>query len=203
MKSKLKNALIVGFMSAVVTTGAQASIVGGTVTVIPAPPAVFDNSYQTNVLTGFDEKQDFTLTQALSVNFLASTSAAGTISSGTLLDSHYFFLDPIGEPIDGTWTIVFDKAIAGVIFSTDLVTSSDYLGAVGTTYPGPFEKRGFEEPFDFVSLIDAYTLQVTLHATTPGDWFRVVTVSAVPVPAAAWLFGTGLLGLVGVARRKQ
>lgn len=29
-----------------------------------------------------------------------------------------------------------------------------------------------------------------------------VTVSAVPVPAAAWLFGSGLLGLLGIARRK-
>jgi hypothetical protein len=28
-------------------------------------------------------------------------------------------------------------------------------------------------------------------------------VAAVPVPAAAWLFGSGLLGLVGVARRKK
>lgn len=28
-------------------------------------------------------------------------------------------------------------------------------------------------------------------------------VSAVPVPAAAWLFGSGLLGLAGVARRKK
>ncbi len=28
-------------------------------------------------------------------------------------------------------------------------------------------------------------------------------VSAVPVPAAVWLFGSGLLGLVGVARRKS
>jgi len=28
-------------------------------------------------------------------------------------------------------------------------------------------------------------------------------VSQVPVPAAAWLFGTGLLGLAGVARRKK
>jgi hypothetical protein len=27
-------------------------------------------------------------------------------------------------------------------------------------------------------------------------------VSAVPVPAAIWLFGSGLIGLVGVARRK-
>ena len=31
----------------------------------------------------------------------------------------------------------------------------------------------------------------------------VTDVSAVPVPAAAWLFGSGLLGLVGVARRRK
>ncbi len=31
----------------------------------------------------------------------------------------------------------------------------------------------------------------------------VTEVSAVPVPAAVWLFGSGLLGLVGVARRKK
>jgi hypothetical protein len=30
----------------------------------------------------------------------------------------------------------------------------------------------------------------------------VTTVSAVPVPAAVWLFGSGLIGLAGVARRK-
>lgn len=30
-----------------------------------------------------------------------------------------------------------------------------------------------------------------------------LTVSAVPVPAAIWLFGSGLLGLVGMARRKK
>jgi len=31
----------------------------------------------------------------------------------------------------------------------------------------------------------------------------VQVVPAVPVPAAVWLFGSGLLGLVGVARRRQ
>jgi len=28
------------------------------------------------------------------------------------------------------------------------------------------------------------------------------SVSAVPVPAAAWLFGSGILGIAGLARRK-
>ena len=31
----------------------------------------------------------------------------------------------------------------------------------------------------------------------------VVDIQAVPVPAAVWLFGSGLIGLVGVARRKK
>lgn len=34
-------------------------------------------------------------------------------------------------------------------------------------------------------------------AVRPGD------VAAVPIPAAAWLFGSGLLGLLGIARRKK
>jgi hypothetical protein len=41
-----------------------------------------------------------------------------------------------------------------------------------------------------------------------AEWYYVGTIDgfeapAVPVPAAVWLFGSGLLGLVGVARRKK
>ena len=36
-----------------------------------------------------------------------------------------------------------------------------------------------------------------------GGTATTTSVSAVPVPAAVWLFGSGLLGLVGVARRKK
>ena len=32
---------------------------------------------------------------------------------------------------------------------------------------------------------------------------RVFAVAAVPAPAAVWLFGSGLLGLIGMARRKK
>ena len=37
----------------------------------------------------------------------------------------------------------------------------------------------------------------------PGFNGQVAGVSAVPLPAAAWLMGSGLLGLVGVARRRR
>ena len=35
-----------------------------------------------------------------------------------------------------------------------------------------------------------------------GNSMHVTSVSAVPVPAAVWLFGSGLIGLIGLARRK-
>ena len=35
------------------------------------------------------------------------------------------------------------------------------------------------------------------------DNFNLTGTSAVPVPAAAWLFGSGLLGLIGFARRRK
>ena len=38
-------------------------------------------------------------------------------------------------------------------------------------------------------------------ASTAGSWTG--DIAAVPLPAAAWLFGSGLVGLVGIARRKK
>ena len=36
-----------------------------------------------------------------------------------------------------------------------------------------------------------------------GAWGLTGVATPVPIPAAAWLFGTGLLGLVGIARRRK
>lgn len=47
---------------------------------------------------------------------------------------------------------------------------------------------------DFISEAD-YSVQLVT--------FGSANVNVVPVPAAVWLFGSGLLGLVGVARRKK
>ena len=34
-------------------------------------------------------------------------------------------------------------------------------------------------------------------------FFRDIPTGEVPIPSAVWLFGSGLLGLVGVARRRK
>jgi hypothetical protein len=61
------------------------------------------------------------------------------------------------------------------------------------------------------STIDADTLIAYRDSTVPDwsplvhekQWALRVETSEVPVPAAIWLFGSGLLGLVGIARRKK
>ena len=59
---------------------------------------------------------------------------------------------------------------------------------------------------------DTFTLDYSAHvplddpngfAGVPWSMHLEGTVSAVPVPAAVWLFGSGLIGLIGIARRKK
>lgn len=57
-------------------------------------------------------------------------------------------------------------------------------------------------------IVDAFNTGVfTLDPVTQGASYTsqsgVSYISAVPVPTAIWLFGSGLLGLVGIARRKK
>lgn len=73
------------------------------------------------------------------------------------------------------------------VLSSGTVTASGKQGIGGVPMPaGPFP--GYNANFD------VSTIHIT--SVTPD-------VSAVPVPAAVWLFGSGLLGLVGIARRKK
>ena len=57
-----------------------------------------------------------------------------------------------------------------------------------------------EGPFDLMSVTVAFGLT---DQTGVGFSGFVEQQTVVPVPAAVWLFGSGLLGLVGMARRKK
>jgi hypothetical protein len=53
-----------------------------------------------------------------------------------------------------------------------------------------------------ISRIVSFSTDPLSGVTGTGE-FIFSAASAVPVPAAVWLFGSGLLGLIGMARRKQ
>ena len=82
-----------------------------------------------------------------------------------------------------------------------------------------FELNGIPMPSDTVTLLFTGVFPAVLVGTFPDfgtfrmDLLLVVagsditvssaTVSAIPIPAAIWLFGSGLLGLIGIARGKK
>ena len=54
---------------------------------------------------------------------------------------------------------------------------------------------------------DAFGLETIAgkYSSSPyfGGWFyKTASISPVPIPAALWLFGTALIGLVGFSKRK-
>ena len=97
-----------------------------------------------------------------------------------------------------------------------------YNGSVATITVGggggnPFVNYGFStiQPFQFQlgqggatslfffeELDSASVLLIANDESTSHD-FEGALVSAVPVPAAVWLFGTALIGLVGFSKRKS
>jgi hypothetical protein len=63
---------------------------------------------------------------------------------------------------------------------------------------------------NFTFTLPAYVTSFSLTAKGGGSAFRVSSLSVteqpapvVPVPAAAWLMGSGLVGLAGLARRRR
>ena len=68
------------------------------------------------------------------------------------------------------------------------------------------ESRSYSKSFAMIGFIDAsegYCNVGGCASSSSTVWFDNVTVSAIPVPAAAWLFSSGLPGLTGIAKRKK
>lgn len=57
--------------------------------------------------------------------------------------------------------------------------------------------------YDETNMMSGPGLFGSLRYNDPGIALNTKGVAPVPVPAAAWLFGSGLLGLMGMARRKS
>lgn len=78
----------------------------------------------------------------------------------------------------------------------DIAVASDPTGDNGFAYWTGLV-RGVEEIRFFVNCNKVGSIKCS------DNDFSVAAVNAVPVPAAVWLFGSGLIGLVGIARRRK
>lgn len=193
MKTLLINPLYVTallLLALFFTNTSLAALVSGP-DIIMAPSSVIDDSpgAENTNQQAFNERQHVILPNDISVD-------GGIISSGTLINSHMIFLNTPSITQVSTLNIewAFDGKILGVMSDVSGVlesNSNSVLGAIGTTYPGSLGGRGLEGN-DIYSVFDN-TITISMIVSEPGDWVRVVT--AVPIPAALWLFMSGLVSI--------
>lgn len=107
----------------------------------------------------------------------------------------------------------FDMTVGSV---TKTYTISPYVGATGSfddiyhTDPiigmaidlADFSLTGPVDHFR-ITIGDGWCTTSTICSAVPSFIGTYNSVSAVPVPAAVWLFGSGLLGLTGLVRRRR
>jgi len=143
-----------------------------------------------------------------------TSTASGTATNGNSWTAALTALEIFVENISGQeLTFSFDYDITATAWATGdeaqanaTVDMLDDLGFVDILAEADAEVM-FGSAFSDDSQIGsfAFTLLDGEFNNISGfvDSIGSASASAVPVPAAVWLFGSGLLGLVGVARRKK
>ncbi len=121
------------------------------------------------------------------------------------------FIDPlpikhmrIQLSFDGTDMPASEMADHITIFAEDDGQSVPWelVGLGGSD--GRFDGHNFYFDFDIWPSPDWE--QITFQGLRAGRnllWIEIDTISTVPLPAAVWLFGSGLLGLIGFSKRKK
>jgi hypothetical protein len=91
-------------------------------------------------------------------------------------------------------------------YSGDLFGVSNFTGSLWIAVPTGFTSGDTLGAASGTWLNQSFASLGMTPGTYVWSWASdsiTLQVSAVPIPAAVWLFGSGLLGLVGIARRKK
>jgi hypothetical protein len=154
-----------------------------------------------------------------SIDLTALTFGGSTNYNNGVNPAGFLNLGPDGadvdiyQPTDGTGPLVAGPGAAGASNSTGGI--GDFTGLVWNSPPlyRLIVPTGYTSGSPLSATLTIPGTSLATIGLTPGsyEWTWgsganvdsfTLNVGAVPVPAAVWLFGSGLLGLVGVARRK-
>lgn len=123
--------------------------------------------------------------------------AATVYEKVELFQTETFFTDSFEISDAGVYTATLtDFSFPAPMIDTgmNVTTTKDWLG--GLMAPGSFTFNATPGRY-YVSFFGSADFSTSLQLGQYG-----IDISQVPVPAAIWLFGSGLIGLVFVARRK-
>ena len=166
-------------------------------------------------------------------DILSFTTAAGStvsgIAAGTVFDSANLdslnglkigAAQPTFPDIDQQWTsmqagvmgnhlttlavTVIDQSTLNFSGWVMNITGNDYnFGATQGIATYTFDGTNFTLDYHWDAVTNNGGVGLGPLNVSEYDLKLVGTVSSVPVPAAVWLFGSGLVGLIGIARRKK
>jgi len=221
MNNKIKNVItsnLIGAVSLLAVAGAQAS----TVFVDPAnlnvaPGSTFNATIQAD-FTGDPDgppvEGGFLLTWNTSILTLVGGGQSGDITAAydAFEAAH---VDPFTGPISPFGSVLVADIPGGSLDFTFSNCGFEGLSVVcdpvGTSF------SAFDLIFEVASDADGVTTADLTIGTVGSQWTgadgvtvlnpnfvgATINVNAVPIPPAVWLFGSGLVGLVGVARRRR
>jgi len=141
-----------------------------------------------------------------------SASASGTATNGFAESDVFTALDIfIANELEDLLTFTFDFSL-----TTDAATTATGGSANANALVDVLDDLGFVDIYSDVAASGDETLSCLLGCSGSfsidlANGFEYIDgiidasggADAVPVPAAVWLFGSGLLGLIGVARRRK
>ncbi|MCW9003661.1 MAG: VPLPA-CTERM sorting domain-containing protein [Gammaproteobacteria bacterium] len=147
-----------------------------------AKAALVNFEIQGTVIAGdeFGDPNAFNLSSGETI--MASGIFDDSVLSAGMHDVFFGSGNVLSIDVNGTIFTHADDAAASLSFTDGVLTDFDFMVA------GSFNSN-FTQFDDFGLMF--------------GEWNAVVATSPVPVPAAAWLFGSGLIALVGFVRRKK
>ena len=146
-----------------------------------------------NADPGLSIGDTITLTGSYDGSNLDPTYSSGFIDAYALQSSQLTF---------GNLSFNDNDYVAGDLLRLEFWAGTNELSSLLAQYSTFID--GIDLAFDGSYDWQFYDMTTSRQTMLTGAWdLNSFTTSSVPVPAAVWLFGSGLIGLIGVARRKK